>query len=235
MEIKFQSLPYVPFRLTSPFISRDSTTKRTNIPVGATRYHDGIDCGRNAGKYPDAYSNKPAGDVLAVMPGAITESKFKPGRGHTVIIDHGLLAGKKITSVYQHLQAPGLPAGKRVIAGQSIGKMGRTGMGADMAIHLHFELQINGKAVDPLPYIKALQSSQSVAKTNSADQKLVNQVKVLYKFSDATMHYLAGYKYADEMLSKMLNKQALSKSTVDYIKAYKHGQATLDRIYSISV
>ena len=49
------------------------------------------------------------------------------------------------------------------------------------------------------------------------------------------MHYLAGYKYADEMLSKMLNKQALSKATVDYIKAYKHGQATLDRIYSISV
>ena len=235
MEIRFQSLPYLPFRLTSPFISRDSTIKRTNVPVGATRYHDGIDCGRNASKYPDAYSNKPAGDVLAVMDGIITESRFINGRGYTIKIDHGTIAGKKTVTLYQHLQALGLSAGTKIKAGDTIGKMGRTGMGSDMAIHLHFELQVNGKAVDPLPYIKALQSSKSLAKTNSADQKLVNQVKDKYRFSTDTMHYLAGYKYADEMLSKMLNKQALSKATVDYIKAYKHGKAALDRIYSISM
>ena len=141
--------PYLPMRVTSPFGQRSVNVQ------GATTTHKGIDIGRDTSKYPGAYSNDACGPVYAVLPGVITRSGFISQRGYTVIINHGIINGRKVTTLYQHLHKSGLPAvGRRVDAGTIIGQMGRSGMGSDMAVHLHFELYIDGNTVNPMLYFK---------------------------------------------------------------------------------
>lgn len=54
---------------------------------------------------------------------------------------------------YAHLSrlAPGLRAGQQVVAGQSIGNVGRTGRSTGP--HLHVELRRDGRATDPWPWL----------------------------------------------------------------------------------
>lgn len=69
--------------------------------------------------------------------------------GLMVDIDHG---GGVVTR-YAHLSgfAPGLRPGSRVAAGQVIGQVGRTGRAT--TAHIHFEVRIQGRPVDPKPYL----------------------------------------------------------------------------------
>ncbi|GAA3324935.1 hypothetical protein GCM10020331_054770 [Ectobacillus funiculus] len=64
-------------------------------------------------------------------------------------MDHG---NGQVT-VYGHLSKKiDVKEGQRVQQGQPVGACGTTG--SSTGIHLHLELQLNGTAVDPLPYIK---------------------------------------------------------------------------------
>ena len=149
MQLKHK--PYIPLRITSPYGQRSAA----NLPQGATLWHDGIDIGRDY-KYGGAYSNDPCGPVYAVLDGTVTDSKFYNGRGNTIKIDHGNINGQRIMTLYQHLHKDKrATVGQKVKAGDIIAQMGRTGMGSDMMVHLHFELHINGKTVDSAPYAKA--------------------------------------------------------------------------------
>ena len=69
------------------------------------------------------------------------------GLGNYVIIDHG----DGITSVYAHLDSINVAAGQEVDTGVGLGKQGTTGVST--GTHLHFEIRINGKATDPLPFL----------------------------------------------------------------------------------
>ena len=64
-------------------------------------------------------------------------------------IDHG----SGVVTRYAHLAAfaPGLRPGSRVAAGQVIGQVGRTGRAT--TAHIHFEVRIHGRPVDPKPYL----------------------------------------------------------------------------------
>lgn len=66
-----------------------------------------------------------------------------------------IINGQPITSVYAHLQAGSIPfvAGDRVRVGDQIGLVGTTGV--TTAPHLHFELRIDGIAIDPVPWMAA--------------------------------------------------------------------------------
>ena len=64
-----------------------------------------------------------------------------------IIIDHG---GDLVT-VYAHLSSMDVSEGQRVTRGQTIGKVGNTGV--TTAPHLHFEVREGSKAVDPLKYL----------------------------------------------------------------------------------
>lgn len=91
--------------------------------------------------------------IVAFMPGKVIVSELNgslkgKGYGYLVIIDHG----NGITTRYAHMSKKGIPAGTTVEAGQQIGTMGTTGH--SYGVHLHFEVRKNGKAVDPMSYVK---------------------------------------------------------------------------------
>ena len=70
------------------------------------------------------------------------------GYGNTVILDHG----EGISTLYGHLATIRVQSGDTVPAGEVIGTIGRTGNATTN--HLHFELRVDGEAVDPTPYLK---------------------------------------------------------------------------------
>lgn len=91
----------------------------------------------------------PAGtEVRAASPGlASFAGKGMRGYGSAVILDHG----EGITTLYGHLATIRVQSGETVPAGAVIGTVGRTGNAT--AYHLHFELRVDGEAVDPIPYL----------------------------------------------------------------------------------
>lgn len=101
------------------------------------RMHEGIDIGVPEGT-----------PVRAAAPGTITFAGWRDGDGDVVVIDHG--AG--LSTAYAHLSAILVPAGK-VAAGTAIGASGCTGY--CFGPHLHFELRIAGRPIDPLPVLSA--------------------------------------------------------------------------------
>ncbi|HPM39529.1 MAG TPA: peptidoglycan DD-metalloendopeptidase family protein [Bacteroidales bacterium] len=69
------------------------------------------------------------------------------GYGETIIIDHG----NNISSLYAHLLEKKVSAGRRVSAGDLIGYVGNTGIA--FGVHLHYEIRIKNKPVDPIKFI----------------------------------------------------------------------------------
>ena len=69
------------------------------------------------------------------------------GYGNAVILGHG----DGITTLYGHLATIRVQSGETVPAGAVIGTIGRSGNATTH--HLHFELRVDGEAVDPVPYL----------------------------------------------------------------------------------
>lgn len=67
-----------------------------------------------------------------------------------VRIDHG----NGVSTLYAHASKVLVTAGQEVAAGQQIGLVGSTGYSTGP--HLHFEIRINGIAVNAYPYISSL-------------------------------------------------------------------------------
>lgn len=138
--MQFQTLPYTPLRITSGFGPRN-----TGIP-GASTMHLGVDIGTDKSK---PYTATDGGPVKAVLPGVVVDNYFNKTRGWVVLIDHGIIEGRNIKTLYQHLKQAGAVVGTKVKPGDRVGIMGNTGIGAQL--HLHFELRINNLSVNPEP------------------------------------------------------------------------------------
>ncbi len=125
------------YRVTSPFGARvDPVTGR----VGAR--HDGIDLVLWKG-----WSALSA--IGAAWDGIVKVVSYDRSRGNYVVIEHG----EGLETHYYHM-AQGtvtVALGDHVCAGDVIGQMGSTG--ASTGAHLHFQVELNGEPVDPLPYI----------------------------------------------------------------------------------
>lgn len=105
-------------------------------------YHTGIDLQGSVG---DPIWASAGGKVIGAGWGASGDA----GYGNTVLIDHG----GGFSTMYAHMSTISVSSGAEVRQGQVIGTVGDTGSYAQGA-HLHFELHINGKPVDPVPYLK---------------------------------------------------------------------------------
>jgi len=108
-----------------------------NIANGGDRAHNGIDLANAAGGFIYAAG---AGRVLSAGPRGLL--------GLAVELDHG----NGVRTLYGHLADinPAVQPGVWAAAGAAIGRMGRTGNAT--GVHLHYELMVDGRKVDPLTY-----------------------------------------------------------------------------------
>lgn len=87
-------------------------------------------------------------DIQATGDGVVVRiENRKRGYGRNVIIEHGY----GYRSLYAHMKTISVKKGEKVKKGQTIGVVGSTG--TSTAPHCHYEVHINGKAVDPIDYV----------------------------------------------------------------------------------
>ena len=87
--------------------------------------------------------------VHVTAPGKVVKSVYSKGYGNLVEVDHG----GGFTTRYGHLSKRKVKVGQWIGAGDIVGLVGSTGRSTGP--HLHYEVRIRGKAVDPAKYIKA--------------------------------------------------------------------------------
>ncbi len=88
--------------------------------------------------------------IYATADGTVARSGWNSGGyGNLVELDHG----RGITTRYGHMSKITAQEGSRVTRGQLIGYMGSTGRSTGS--HLHYEVRIDGRAVNPIPFMKS--------------------------------------------------------------------------------
>jgi murein DD-endopeptidase MepM/ murein hydrolase activator NlpD len=116
---------------------------RTDPFNGRIAHHDGIDI---AGKW--------GADVVAVASGVVTWAGKRYGYGDLVEINHG----NGYVTRYGHNQAVRVKVGDTIKKGQVVAAMGSTGRSTGP--HVHFEVLLNGRVVDPIKYIRAAKDEE---------------------------------------------------------------------------
>ena len=120
------------YRFTSPFgVRRDPKT-------GGRRMHNGVDFAAPNGT-----------PLYATGDGVVTHAGWQSGYGRLVKIQHEF----GIETRYAHMSKIRVRVGQRVTRGQRIGDMGASGRVT--GVHLHYEVRVGGKPVNPMIYIKA--------------------------------------------------------------------------------
>lgn len=117
-------------RISSYFGKRKAPTK------GASTYHKGVDWATPTGTA-----------VVASCGGTVSKAGWASGYGYVVYIDHS--DGRQTR--YAHNSKVLVKVGQQVKQGEKIALSGSTGVSSGP--HVHFEILINGKQVDPLKYI----------------------------------------------------------------------------------
>lgn len=115
--------------ITSNFGPRNSPT------AGASSNHQGIDIGVPEGS-----------DVYACEDGTVKTATFDSSAGNFVEVDHG----NGYVSRYLHNSSFNVSVGEQVKKGQVIAFSGNTG--TSTGPHCHFEIRVNGTAIDPLSF-----------------------------------------------------------------------------------
>jgi murein DD-endopeptidase MepM/ murein hydrolase activator NlpD len=100
------------------------------------RPHEGIDVTAPMGS-----------PIEAPASGVVTDAGWESGYGNTVTIDHGY----GIVTKFAHASKLLVKVGQRVQRGQRIALVGNTGLATGP--HLHYEVHVNGRPVDPLKYV----------------------------------------------------------------------------------
>ena len=123
--------------LNKPLHARISSNYgwRMHPVLKVRRMHRGVD-----------YAAKFGSPIYAVAPGFISKSQVCNGYGNYVEITH-LTNKNKITTAYAHLQQLIVKKNQKIKQGDVIGYVGNTGVAT--SAHLHYEVKIDGKFVNP--------------------------------------------------------------------------------------
>ncbi|WP_170343957.1 DUF5930 domain-containing protein [Ruegeria atlantica] len=111
---------------------------RRDPKTGGRRMHNGVD-----------FAGPQGTDIFATADGVVTHAGWQSGFGRLVKIKHAF----GIETLYAHNTKINVKVGQRVSRGDHIADMGSTGRST--GTHLHYEVRVNGKPVNPMTYIKA--------------------------------------------------------------------------------
>jgi murein DD-endopeptidase MepM/ murein hydrolase activator NlpD len=100
------------------------------------RMHEGIDIAASSGT-----------PIHAAAAGTVIHAGWLGGYGNLVVVDHG----DGLSTAYAHASAILVGVGQHVSQGETLSLVGSTGNSTGP--HLHFEVRVNGSAVDPLAYL----------------------------------------------------------------------------------
>ena len=100
------------------------------------RMHEGLDIAGSSGT-----------PIAAAATGTVISAGWSGGYGNLVVLDHG----NGLSTAYAHMSSIAVSSGQTVPQGSAVGGMGTTGHST--GVHLHFEVRVNGAAVNPLGYL----------------------------------------------------------------------------------
>lgn len=121
---------------TQGWLSSSYSMLRSHPLLREARPHEGIDVVAPRGT-----------PILAPGAGRVVSSQWETGYGNTVVIDHG----HGIITRYAHASRLLVTPGQRVQRGDRIALVGNSGLSTSP--HLHYEVHVNGRPVNPLRYI----------------------------------------------------------------------------------
>jgi murein DD-endopeptidase MepM/ murein hydrolase activator NlpD len=138
METLEDSLDTIPqFRPTASAVITSTFGYRRDPFTGRGAMHPGID-------FRAAYGSP----IRAAAKGVVSFVGRKSGYGNVVEVSHG----NGLVTRYAHMSATHARVGQEVAAGDVIGAVGSTGRSTGP--HLHFEVRVNGSAVNPRPFLE---------------------------------------------------------------------------------
>jgi len=103
---------------------------------GNKAFHEGLDFTADSGTA-----------IRAAADGIVSTSERTPDYGNIVKIDHG----SGLETRYAHASKLLVKPGERVVKGQTVAQVGNTGRSTGP--HLHYEIRLNGNALDPRKYL----------------------------------------------------------------------------------
>ncbi len=135
-EVRMENIPAI-----QPVLNKDLTRVasgygwRVDPVYHVRRFHQGMDFTAPTGT-----------DVYATGNGTVESAGWKQGYGNTVVIDHGF----GYTTLYAHLHKSLVRRGQKVKRGDVIALVGNTGKSTGP--HLHYEVRLRNKPIDPRNY-----------------------------------------------------------------------------------
>ena len=121
---------------TQGWLSSAFSAMRAHPILHLARPHEGIDVSAPMGS-----------PIEAPAAGVVTEAGWETGYGNTITINHGY----GIVTKFAHASKLLVKNGQRVARGQRIALVGNSGLATGP--HLHYEVHVNGRPVDPLKYV----------------------------------------------------------------------------------
>jgi len=121
---------------TTGWLSSEFSRSRFHPILHKARPHEGIDLAAPYGT-----------PVVAPAAGTVERITTQNGYGLVLEIDHG----NGVETKYAHLSRVLVHVGQRVTRGEPIAAIGNSGLSTGP--HLHYEVHVNGKVVDPLTYV----------------------------------------------------------------------------------
>ena len=121
---------------TAGWLSSNFSKSRLHPLLHVSRPHEGIDVTAPMGA-----------PIVAPASGVVVRVARDAGYGLVVVIDHG----NGIETKYAHCSRVVVQKGRRVTRGEVIAAVGNSGLSTGP--HLHYEIHVNGRVVDPLTYV----------------------------------------------------------------------------------
>lgn len=118
------------FRI-SPF------SKNNDEKAGPVGFHSGLDI-----------TNALGTPVQATANGTVETAGWMDQYGHCVVLRHT----DELETLYAHLSSIQVQAGQKVNRGDILGEMGQSGQAT--GVHLHYEVRLHGRPVNPTPYLR---------------------------------------------------------------------------------